>query len=128
MDERLRNELEMLKQSYPGVQYDERQRRVTIAGFPMPPGWNRATTTLVFSLPVTYPETSPDNFYVETGLRLASGEKPDNYTEDGGSPIPGYGVFSWHPKGAWRCATPIEAGDNLVTFVRHILWRLRAGK
>lgn len=131
MNERVRAEFAMLKVRYPAASLVEQTGCVQIPEFPLPEGrFNKSATNLVFMVPTGYPNTGPDNFAVDGDLKLRDGGNPPAF--NGGPntscwvvPVPGnWGWFSWHPQG-WRPNASIEAGDNLVGFVRSISLCLR---
>ena len=125
MKERIQKEIEMLRLKYATLQHGANYDWVMIPDFVLPEGWNQKQTKLVFIIPPTYPHTAPDNFYVETGLRLANGNQQAAYSEGGGVPLGGtWGCFSWHPE-KWQASDKIEEGDNLLTFMKSVNIRLR---
>ena len=125
MHERVREEIEILLRPRCGdVQHGEDLDWVLIPAFPLEAGvFNQASTRLLFRIPTGYPNTGPDDFFVEGGLRLANGNpvpglNDGSQSSSGPAPIDGpWGWFSWHPKG-WRPSASIEEGDNLLTFLR----------
>ena len=125
MQERIAQEIALLKERYPDLEYGQNYDWIIIPDFPLPEGYNRTATKLLFLIPNTYPHTAPDCFYVETGLRLANGNLPSNYNEEMSVPIPGpWGYFSWHPE-IWQARDEIQKGDNLLSFIRVVNFRLR---
>ncbi len=87
---------------------------VEVASFPLPPGWNRESVTLVFLAPPGYPPAQPDCFWMEPApIRLQGGGTPQGTNES--NPIPGIGPrgtwFSWHLQ-SWN-----PNRDTLVTYV-----------
>jgi hypothetical protein len=116
------------KPRYAGASLDEVPNGtflVTIAGYPLPPGWNRDTTTIYFIVPVGYPQAKPDSFWTDPGLLLASGAMPQNATL-GGNQQPGLpsGVlwFSWHVNN-WN-----PNSDTLETYANLIRGRLQVAR
>lgn len=128
MTERLKKELELLAHDYPGVRLENDGTWLIVPDFPVPAGWNRETITILVIVPAGYPQTPPDNFHVEPGLKLANGEMPDNYTENCGPPTPGWSRFSWHIDGTWRPSSNAAEGDNLHRFLWSVRGRLGMGK
>jgi hypothetical protein len=125
MKERIVEEIQLLKAKCPNLQHGENHDWVLIPDFPLPEGWSRRETRLLFLIPSSYPHAAPDNFYVETGLRLSNGNMPSNYSEGAGVPIGGtWGSFSWHPE-HWQASAKIQEGDNLPTFIKAVNIRLR---
>lgn len=93
---------------------------VTIPALILPAGWNNALTTVKFVIPVGYPLAKPDCFWVDAGLRLASGATPQN---TGSNPIPGAaGPQLWF---SWHVATWSPSRDTLLTYVRVIQNRFK---
>ena len=104
---------------------------VLIPGLVLPVGrFNKERTKLLFRIPVGYPQTGPDNFFVDVDLRLKDGSaaaafNANKESSSGPASVSGeWGWFSWHPK-EWRPANTIEGGDNLLGFVRSINLCLR---
>jgi hypothetical protein len=121
MTDRFREELELLRRTYPDVQNGDNW--VLIPNYRLPPNrFNLATTPVLFAVPVGYPNTGPDNFFVDVNLRLQGNAMPPAFNTNsnsstGPAPIPGnWGWFSWHPS-AWRPAANPAVGDNLLTFL-----------
>ena len=122
MRERLEQEFALLRSDYEGAQLGDNW--VLLPQYILPPGrFNLEETPLLFAIPLGYPNTGPDNFFVNVRLRLNNGEPPAAFntnasSSSGPAPVPGeWGWFSWHPQG-WRPAADPASGDNLLTFVR----------
>jgi hypothetical protein len=125
LQERIIQEVALLKEKYPLLQHGQNYDWLMIPDFVLPEGYNKPATNLMFLIPHTYPHTSPDCFYVETGLRLGNGNLPLNYNEHMDVPVGGsWGYFSWHPE-IWQAASQIEEGDNLLSFIKAVKLRLR---
>jgi len=131
MHERVGTEIELLRGKYPALRHGSDLNWVLIPEFDLPPGrFNKEKTPLLFSIPVGYPNTGPDNFLVTVELRLKDGGMPPGFnpnsnSSSGAAAVSGdWGWFSWHPQ-SWRPAASIEAGDNLLTFVRGVNLCLR---
>lgn len=128
MHERVAQEIELVREKYPGLQHGERLDWVLIPDYPLPP--NRFTqnrTALLFAIPPGYPNTGPDDFFVDGDLRLKDGGCAPAFSagpnsSSGPAPVSGnWGWFSWHPQsGQWRPAATVEGGDNLLTFLRAV--------
>lgn len=131
MEARIQEELRLLRRSYPKLEHGPKGEWVKISDFPVPPDrFNRTHTTLLFNLPSSYPQTGPDNFFVDADLRLKDNHKAPAFNDGsqsstGPAPVEGnWGWFSWHPQ-AWRPAATSEGGDNLLGFVRSVSLCLR---
>lgn len=131
MNERVKQEIEMLKQKYPLLQHNDQMTWVLIPELKLPEGrFNREKTLILFSIPVGYPSTGPDNFFVDNDLRLKEGATAPAFnagpqSSSGPAPVPGnWGWFSWHPN-PWTPHAEITQGDNLVTFIKGVNMCLR---
>jgi hypothetical protein len=92
--------------------------------FSLPSGWNRSATSLLVLVPLGYPVTPPDNFYVASGLRTASGAMPSNYNEGHSHLGEQWGQFSYHVE-EWKPSADLLQGDNLLTFMLGVERRLK---
>ena len=121
MQDRIDQELVLLRQRYPGLDYRQDGQWVCIPAYPMPTGWDRSSTDVAFQIPIGYPGTPAYGIWTPEGL-LFDGQPPDNCTA--AQPIPPFGGtwlrFSWQPEG-WQPAAEVTAGSNLLNWVRR-LW------
>ncbi len=131
MLERVRQEIELLRQQFPDLQHGEKLDWVLLPHVVLPAGrFNKTSTAVLFKIPSSYPQAGPDNFFVDLDLRLSGGTMPPAFNANaesstGPAPVTGnWGWFSWHPQ-AWRPSATIENGDNLQGFVRGINLCLR---
>lgn len=125
--ERLRAELELVRDLHGDFKADDRLTWMLLPSWPLPAGWNVAATALAIILPPAYPTTPPDNFYVASTLRLASGAMPGNTSlasAVSGLPPGDWLRFSWHIEANWMPAPEPVAGDNLLTFLASVTQRL----
>ncbi len=80
MHERVAREIAMVRERHPGLQYGEQLNWVFIPDYPLPPGrYNKNRTRLLFVIPPGYPNTGPDNFFVDADLRLTGGSNPPGF-------------------------------------------------
>lgn len=94
-------------------------------GVPLPDGWNKNATDVLIILGPGYPNTPPDNFYVPTGLQLANGSNPGNFSPNAFSHEgKSWDMFSWHHESGWAPAADIGGGSNLLTFMLEVERRL----
>jgi hypothetical protein len=129
MHERVKLEIDLVRGKYPQVEHGDDLSWVHILDFHLSPGrFNKGATRLAFLVPPGYPQTGPDDFFVDDDLRLQGGGSPPGFNQgakssSGTCPLPGnWGWFSWHPKNTvWRPASTVEGGDNLLTFVRSVV-------
>ena len=125
IEERIHDELVLLRGKHPALVVGPDGRWVRIPAYPLPPGWNRATTDVAFR--IVDPPAAPYGIYVPIGL-LFNGQRPSNYGEPAsGVPFPGsWGVFSWTPEG-WMPGTTAASGSNYCNWVVGFGARFREG-
>ncbi len=131
MEERIEQELALLRSRFPDLEYKEEGRWVRIPSYPVPEGWNRSATGVAFQIPPGHPGSPPYGIYVPGGL-MFKGERPNNYTEPASNQPPfggTWGVFSWAPQdGQWRATADLVTGSNLLNWVLGFADRFREGR
>ena len=128
MTGRIQAELTLIRQIFPDVVYQEEGRWVCLPSYPLPDGWNRATTDVAFEISDGYPAVPPYGFYVLTGIRF-QGSTPGNFTDPASNqpPFAGtWGLFSWSPK-EWKPTGEVRRGSNLLQWSRGFADRLKEG-
>ena len=120
---RITDEIVLLEKRYNVIEKDESCQWVIIL-YELPAGWNKAKVPILILIPIGYPNTKPDNFYVPEGFRTATGALPGNYTD--GQLILGkkYGQFSYHVE-EWRATDDLTIGHTLLSFMLGVEQRLR---
>ena len=130
MEERIVQELNLLRTRHADLDYMEEGPWVRIPEYPLPPGWNRPATDVAFQIPVGYPGTPPYGIYVPAGL-MFKGARPGNYTEPASTQPPfggTWGVFSWAPEGGqWKPTADVAASSNLLNWLIGFADRFREG-
>ena len=131
MQERIEEELELIRQRFPDVEYQEEGYWVCVSSYSLPEGWNRETTEVAFQISQGHPGTPPYGMYVPSGLRF-QGEKPNNYDEPAGNEPPfvgSWGFFSWTPAdGNWIPSADVRSGVNLLDWVKGFMDRFEEGR
>lgn len=131
MQERVEEELALIRQQFPDTEHYEEGHWVRIPSYPLPEGWNRPSTEVAFQIPIGYPGTPPYGIYVPAELQF-QGTRPDNYTEPASNqpPFSGtWGIFSWVPaNGQWRPTAELRKGSNLLNWVLGFAERFKEGK
>jgi len=119
-------QFEKLQQRYPAASLEELASGaglVTIANFPLPPGWSAESTTVWFLVPNGYPGPAPDCFWADHELRLASGGTPQ--ASSAPIQIPDTNLqglwFSWHVTDSASNWNPSR--DDLSTYASIIAAR-----
>ena len=131
MKERIEQELALLRRHWPDLEYQEEGHWIRIPSYPLPVGWNRSVTDVVFQIPVSYPGTPPYGIYTPAGLTFKD-ERPKDYVEPATQQLPFtgvWGIFSWTPvDGQWRPTADLLSGSNLLNWVMGFADRFREGK
>ena len=130
MQERIEQELVLLRGRWPDVDFRPDGYWFRIPGYPLPAGWNRPVTDVAFQPQVSHPGTPPYGIYVPAGLTF-NGQRPDNYTEPAPAQPPYggvWGILSWTPDGDWRPTADPKTGANLLNWAVGIAARFREGK
>ena len=131
MNDRTEAEINLLKQRYPDLAFEENGLWVFIPSYPLPVAWSATSIDVCFQIPTSYPGTPPYGIYVPAGFRHSTG-KPKNYTEPASTqpPFPGnWGVFSWSPAdGAWKPGSEVSNGSNLLNWVLGFSDRFQEGR
>ncbi|HHJ18513.1 MAG TPA: hypothetical protein ENJ84_01570 [Gammaproteobacteria bacterium] len=131
-EERIQQELVLLRTSYPDLQYVPDGQWVFIPRYATDSGWSHSLTDIAFQIPLTgYPATPPYGFHVRSGIRF-NNQVPSNYREPAPSKPPfdgDWGMFSWQPEAAqWKPKSSIAAGANLLNWVKGFAQRFKEGK
>ena len=116
MQERINQELALLRSRYPDLEYRSEGRWVRLPRYPLPPGWSRSETDVAFQIPTQYPGNPPYGFCVPAGLTFG-GQRPSNSSDNNSPPFGGaWLLFSWQPDGGWVPTTDLRAGHNLLNW------------
>jgi len=130
MNQRIAQELALLRKRYPGLEYSDEGRWVRISGYPLPERWSRAATDVAFQIKLEHPGAPPYGICVPVGLTF-NGQRPNNYTEPAPTPPPFegvWGIFSWDAvPGEWRPTADLVTGSNLANWVSGIADRFSEG-
>ena len=128
MQERIEQELALLRRVYPNL--ESKGRWVRIPSYLLPPGWGQTTVDVAFLIKEGHPGTPPYGIYVPAGIRFKE-ILPNNYTEPASEQPPfggTWGIFSWQPEdGDWRPTTDLSEGANLLNWVQGFAKRFQEG-
>lgn len=127
MQERLKQELELLQRYYQDVEFIEAGGWVRLPRYSLPKPWNPPEAPIVFQLPNGYPGSAPYGFYAPSNVTF-NGAKPNNASPAPNQP-PFQGnwlLFSWAAEN-WRPTADISSGSNLWGWCRSFRDRFKEG-
>jgi hypothetical protein len=108
-------------ESFPPYDFDQEALGwLRLQRFPLPPGWNKATSELLILIPDVYPEVPPDRFYLDPDLRDRKYKSPGHYFEVNELSDSGWAWFCLHLEDSWEPRQRIEDGDHLVKVIERI--------
>ena len=132
MNDRIKQELELLKKEYPNLEFKEEGQWIFLPEYRLPIDiWNKDSTAVCFQIPAAYPGEAPYGFFIHSDLVTKdTNEKPTNaYTDPATTSFDGsWGKFSWQHDESWRPTSDLNSGSNLLNFVRSFQDRLKEGK
>ena len=128
MDERIQQELALLRGPYPELEYREEGRWVLLPAYPLPEGvWKQMEVSLAVQFPAGFPGNAPYGFHVGPPPELKAGGKINNITTSSQPPFAGTWLkFSWSMQ-EWRPTADLRSGSNMLNFILTIERRLEEG-
>jgi hypothetical protein len=128
MRERLAQELQMLRQHFPGLEYREDGQWFLLPRYGGPEGiWKETSPAICFQAPPGYPGQKPYGFYVRLPFALVAGGEIKNSTASGDPPFEGEWLkFSWDMP-EWQATADLESGYNLLNWALSFRQRLEQG-
>jgi hypothetical protein len=130
MKDRVEEELALLRQFFPDLEYREEGHWVRLPRFQVPPEghWKSSEVDVAFQFLPGYPGRKPYAFHVNPPLELQNGGAISNATcPSNEPPWPGtWQKFSWDPTN-WNPTTDVRTGSNMLSFVLTFADRLKQG-
>jgi Prokaryotic E2 family E len=129
MSERLQQEVALLRQFYPDLEYRAEAHWVRLPRFPVPAegGWDATQVAVAFQFPAGYPGQKPYGFYVAPPLQLKDGRAVQSVTSSAEPPWPGPWLkFSWDAP-SWHATADLGSGSNMLNYVLTFAERFRQG-
>jgi hypothetical protein len=129
MNERIEEELALLRHDYDEVEYVAEGGWVRVWPVTTGPGWSEDPVPAAFQIPAGFPGAPPYGFYVPVGL-THNGGQPQNYQARASSQPPFGGewaMFSWAQDGGWRATSDLVTGSNLLNWSRSFRDRFAEG-
>lgn len=118
---RIQKEITIISHRFPVLFDDNNLNYISVKNFPLNHKFNFSSTTLLLKIPIQYPFTPPEHFYLKKGL-LYKGSSPEHYFQNAGFndlANLGWSKFCLHTK-SWKPTTDIISGDSLITFLELI--------
>ena len=130
MNERIEQELQLLRTHFPRLEYREEGRWVLLPEYLGPPSlWSSDKPDVSFQISASYPQ-KPYAFYVRRPfelLGLEEGQSVQNVAESSDPPFGGEWLkFSWDMP-EWRAASDLQSGYNLLNWALSFRKRLEEG-
>lgn len=128
MNERIKDELNLLQRYYRQVDYSKSDSMhwFQVHGFKTPDGWSPNEVSVVFCVTEGYPVAEPYGFFIPSELKH-EGNSPSGNSPPHAPPFEGeWLLLSWAPDG-WRALADINASSNLLNWVRTFSHRLQQG-
>src|SRR5580765_1133384 len=121
MQDRIEDELALLKKYYLGLQVSEDKSWVLIPEYDICKGlaWNKQSCGVCFQIPVGYPGAAPYGIYVPSDLQFDGGP-PESFQQNAQNKPPfsgDWGFLSW-TQDEWFPDSNIIKGSNLLNFVK----------
>ena len=117
MSDRIEEELHLLRQHFPDLQFREEGRWVLLPRYALPPGiWERDEVAVCFQFPPGHPGQKPYGFYISPWVQLNGDGEVKNRTDSTEPPFDGeWAKFSWDVP-AWHATADLQTGSNLLNF------------
>lgn len=134
MRQRIKEELDLLRQYYGEVEHKEHggEDWFRLPRYQFPSGWRIGDAPiceapLIFKVVAAYPAAEPYSFFAPAGINF-NGASPKNVGALVDTPFGGpWQQFSWAPDRTWGPTDDAHKGSNLLTWVRSFAQRLREG-
>lgn len=128
MEDRLKEELDLLQNRWPELTYKENGRWVLLPEYPIPDTIKQDAAAVCFRVKSNYPQRAPYGFYVRKPIELESGLSFNNVKNTNKPPFDGDWLqFSWKPAD-WRPGPTVDSGTNLVDWSHSFHKRLKQGR
>jgi hypothetical protein len=125
MSDRLSAELDLVRSSFPDLEFRDEDYWARIPKYPVPKAWGRKRVEVAFQVPRDIFGQPPYGFWVRPPLEVPDGGGPPTNST---GPVPtgfgeGWQQFSWAPD-MWKPGPEPHSGSNLRDFVRSFGRRL----
>lgn len=128
MDDRLEEELELLRGRWPKLEYEGNGKWVLLPGYPMPHPIEQEKSAVCFQVNDGHPRQAPYSFWVRKPIDLKSGQSFNNVKDRNDPPFEGDWLqFSWRLDD-WKPGPAPKEGSNLVNWADSFHNRLKEGR
>lgn len=125
MNERLAEELELIREEFPALEFRKEDLWGRVPGYPVPPEWGSTEVAIAFRAPGDLFGEEPYGFWVSPPLVLPGGGQPSNTSGPVDTAFgPGWQQFSWSFDGCWKPGPTAAVSSNLRDFIRSFARRL----
>ena len=123
LPQQLVHDVETIRERGPAVSMIEADglAYLVLDEFPLPRGYNKASTRLMLKVPLSYPNGNPDMFWIYADVRLAAVTPPANTNQESALGA-AWLRFSWHPQ-KWN-----PGSDDIATYLDFVETRLALAK
>ena len=126
MQERIKQEFELLRQFYGGIAFLEEGQWVQLPRYRLPPPWQPPEVPIAFQIPVGYAGAAPYGFFAPADLTCGDA-KPNASPPPHPPPFVGAWLqFSWGAQD-WRPTADVVSGSNLWGWCRSFSDRFKDG-
>ena len=127
MENRITEELDLLRQHWPDLVYEDTGRWVLLPRYKAPDTCAEDEVRLCFPINPGHPGAAPYGFYVAQPITLKTGGQFVNTTSATEPPFEGTWLkFSWAPAD-WRPGRTVGSGSSLLTWAHSFGARLAEG-
>ncbi|MBA7532244.1 hypothetical protein ES705_24470 [subsurface metagenome] len=132
MEERIEQELNLLRKYYPDLKVDEGKRWILLPGYTLPKrmAWNKDVIDICIEIRPGYPGTHPYGIYVPADLRYDGQELLNWQPKANNQPsfFGNWAMISWSPEGQWKPGSDVVKGFNMLNFVLSFVERFKEGR
>lgn len=126
MDERLENEIELLRSWWPDLKF--KNRWVLLPAYSAPDPIVQDDVAICFQVKDGHPREAPYGFFVREPIEPAKGGDFNNVTRSNNPPFEGTWLkFSWKPAD-WKPGASVQSGANLANWAQSFHERLEEGQ
>lgn len=131
-EDRLDQELNLLRSLFPDLLCDEQRKWVLLPGYRLPEGmeWNKEVMDICIEIKAGFPGVAPYGIYVPADLRYGNEEPKSWHASPGNKPSfsGNWGFLSWSPEQEWKAGADVISGSNLLNFVLSFSDRFKSGR